>query len=225
VDLGLFRERSFTVGILTELGYFSGSASFYLIFAIYVQEGYGLDPLQAGLLAMPIGAGFLGASVFASKLARRLGKQVLAIGMLIQVVGLVLMHVTVAHVGVTGSIALLTPALLIFGAGSGLVMAPLASIVLAGVTPQHAGTGSGVLSTALQVGNALGVAIIGIVFYDKLGAVATLPAFPAAFNLSVVYLTLLGVLVAVLVQFLPGRPAPAPRPARQAATDEAASRR
>lgn len=221
VDLGLLRERPFAVGLVAELAYFSGSASFFLIFTIYLQEGYSLNAAQAGLLAMPIGVGFLGASFVATRLAGRLGKQVLAVGMLAQIAGWGLLYPIVANVGVSGAVALLTPALLILGAGSGLVMAPLASIVLMGVTPRHAGTGSGVLSTALQVGNALGVAVIGVVFYDKLGPAPAPTAFPAAFNLSVIYLIGLGVFFTLLVQYLPGRPA-AGRPAKRAAVDEVA---
>jgi predicted MFS family arabinose efflux permease len=66
------------------------------------------------------------------------------------------------------------------GAGLGAVMAPLSSAVLAGLPAQHAGTGSGVLSTVQQVGNALGVALIGLVFYGVLPAADMTRAFSAA---------------------------------------------
>jgi len=73
------------------------------------------------------------------------------------------------------------------------------------VPVQYAGSGAGVLSTALQVGNALGVAIIGIIFYGALGVAATAAAYAHAFNTSVVYLISVGIVLAVLVQFLPRR--------------------
>ncbi|MER6356458.1 MFS transporter [Streptomyces sp. NPDC001634] len=207
ISLGLFRERSFTVGIVTELVYFSSSASFFLILAIYLQQGCGLDALEAGLLALPIGLGFLVSSIYASKLAAKLGRQVLALGAAVQIVGLLALHLLVSHVGVTGELAELAPALLVYGLGSGLVMAPLVSVVLSRVSPQHAGAGSGALSTALQVGNALGVAVIGIIFYGKLdhaSPTAGLGVFATAFNSALVYLTLFSAAVVALVQFLPG---------------------
>ncbi len=50
----------------------------------------------------------------------------------------------------------------------GLVLAPLSSIVLAGLPPRHAGAAAGMLAMMQQVANALGVAIIGIIFYGAL---------------------------------------------------------
>ncbi|MEV6796036.1 MFS transporter [Streptomyces sp. NPDC051320] len=207
ITLALFRERSFTVGILTELIYFSSSASFFLILAIYLQQGCGLDALEAGLLALPIGLGFLISSIYASKLAAKLGRQVLAIGAAVQIVGLIALHLLVSHVGVDGPLAELAPALFVYGVGSGLVMAPLVSVVLSRVSPQHAGAGSGALSTALQVGNSLGVAVIGIIFYGKLdhaSPTAGPGVFGTAFNSALVWLTLFSGAVVILVQFLPG---------------------
>jgi MFS family permease len=46
----LFRERAFTVGLIAQLAFFSGMASFFLVFALYLQQGRGLDPLKAGLV-------------------------------------------------------------------------------------------------------------------------------------------------------------------------------
>jgi predicted MFS family arabinose efflux permease len=65
---------------------------------------------------------------------------------------------------------------------------------------RHAGAGAGVMSTAVQIGNALGVAVIGIIFYSPLGAAA---AYAHALLASVMYLILIGLTLALLVQFLP----------------------
>lgn len=55
IDLTLFRERAFTAGLLTQLAFTMGMAAYFLIFALYVQEGRDLDALQAGLTFVPIG--------------------------------------------------------------------------------------------------------------------------------------------------------------------------
>jgi EmrB/QacA subfamily drug resistance transporter len=207
IDLTLFKERSFSAGFLVDLAYAASTASFFLLMAIYLQEGCGLTALDAGGLALSLGLGFLFASFRAPKLAVKLGRQVLALGALIQVIGLIGLYVTVAHIGVSGSVALLAPSLLVFGIGSGLVLAPVASIALSRVAPQNAGAGAGALSTSLLVGNSLGVAIVGVVFYGRLGQAGIgSPAFATALKASLWYLGAFSILVAVLAQLLPGRP-------------------
>ena len=61
---------------------------------------------------------------------------------------------------------LLTPGLLLVGAGMGLVLTPLTTTVLVSLPAEQAGAASGALSTMQNVGNALGVALIGVVFFD-----------------------------------------------------------
>ena len=81
-------------------------------------------------------------------------------------------------------------------------LAPLAVTVLARVTPQHAGAAAGVLSTVQQVGNALGVALLGIVFYGALGG-----GVPHAFRGCLIFLIVVELVLAALVQLLPKEPA------------------
>ena len=80
-----------------------------------------------------------------------------------------------------------------------MVLVPLSAAVLRDVEPRHAGAASGVLSTAQQVGGALGVAVIGVVFYRGLHG----GTFPHAFTVSLWVLAALTLLTAGLVQALP----------------------
>jgi hypothetical protein len=89
--------------------------------------------------------------------------------------------------------------------GVSAASAPLPAIVLAGVGPRSAASASGVLSTCQQAGGAIGVAVIGVVFYRALAAHPGPGGFPDAFALGLLPLVGLGVLVALLAQFLPGR--------------------
>ena len=75
--------------------------------------------------------------------------------------------------------------------------------MLARVTPQHAGTGAGVLTTTAQIGNAIGVALMGILFYQQLVSQPHDSGYARALEVSLVYLMATGVLVALLVQLLP----------------------
>lgn len=206
MDLRLFRERAFTVGLLSQTVFYLGQASFFLMFAVYVQGGRGLDPLQAGLLFMAIGSGYTLTSLTASKVAARWGRQVIAAGAGLRIVGLLVLMVTVRQASAGSSTAWLIPGLFIDGAGMGLAVAPLASTILSRLTPQHAGAASGVLNTAVWIGNAIGVAIIGVIFYGRSDGAG----FQDAFAASLWYLCAVCLVLVATVQLLPGRPAAPP---------------
>lgn len=203
VDMTSFRERAFTAGLLGQVTFFMAMASFYLVFALYVQFGRGLDALGAGLIFVAIGAGYMATSTTARHVALRLGRQVIAAGAVLRVIGLSLLIATVALIGDRGNIAWLAPALVIDGAGMGLALAPLATTVMSRITPQHAGSASGVLNTGLQVGNALGVAVIGVIFYGRLASDHGPLAYTHAFEASLIYLIAVEVLLIAFVQLLP----------------------
>jgi hypothetical protein len=74
----------------------------------------------------------------------------------------------------------------------------MVSIVLASVDPTRAGAASGTLSTVQQVGNSLGVAVTGLVFFGALHS-----GYAAAFELSLAQLGGLLVIVAALTRLLP----------------------
>ncbi|WP_433412290.1 MFS transporter [Microtetraspora malaysiensis] len=195
IDLTLFRERAFTAGLLTQLAFTMGMAAYFLIFALYVQGGVGLDALQAGLLFAPIGAGYLAASLLAPRFVARLGRQAIALGGLVRAAGLAVLLVMVAAEAAVGC---LVPALVVDGFGMGLALAPIMSTVLARVAPHHAGSAAGVLTTTQQVGSALGVGIVGIVFYGSLPDGAG-----QAFQHGLIYLIAVALAIAGLVQLLP----------------------
>ena len=127
-------------------------------------------------------------------LARLLGRQVVAAGAVVMAAGLVLLRVAAGG----GGTGWLLPGLLVDGLGMGMVLAPLAVTVLTRVTPQHAGPAAGVLSTVQQVGNALGVALLGIVFYGALGG-----GVPHAFRGCLIFLIVVELALAGLAQLLP----------------------
>ncbi|MGX5187041.1 MFS transporter [Streptomyces avermitilis] len=204
VDPALFRQRSFTFGVSTAVVYYSGMASFFLVLALYLQQGLGLTALESGLVFLPLGVGFLTVSLSARRIAATLGRQTLAVGALVLTAGLAALFAAVQHIGTDGAVGWLVPGLTVGGAGMAMVMAPLASIALAGTDPRYAGAASGVLSTASQVGGAVGVALVGVVFYHVLGQGTGTSAYADAFTASLYLLAPLALAVAALVQFIPG---------------------
>jgi MFS family permease len=183
--------------------FWCGQASFFLVFALYLQQGRGLGALQAGLVFTILALAYLVASMRAPALAERLGRRLPALGALSLATGHALLAACVAAIGSGGSIAVLVPALLLIGAGMGLVITPLTSTVLAGVQPHQAGAASGALSTMQQVGGALGVAVTGVIFF---GAVDQ--GFAHAFELSLIQLAATCAAVAALTRLLPATSAP-----------------
>lgn len=201
----LFRERAFTAGLFACLVFYAGVASYFLVLALYLQQGRGLSPLEAGAVFTVMAVGYFATTNLSGRVVRRLGRQTLALGALIMVAGLGLQAWAVLD-GRAGESALaLLPGLAIDGAGMGLVMAPMSAMILADVSRHYAGAAAGVLATAQQVANALGVAVIGIVFYGALGIQGARAAFAPAFADSLVLLMVLSAAVAALVQFLPRR--------------------
>ena len=97
INLTLFRERAFTAGVVINLAYQLMMASFFLVLALFLQDGLGLSALQSGLIFLPLGLGYFAASVQSGKLAARLGPQVLALGALIVSAGYLLLAANLHH--------------------------------------------------------------------------------------------------------------------------------
>jgi EmrB/QacA subfamily drug resistance transporter len=194
----LFRARAFRTGLLSQLGFWAGQASYFLVLALYLQQGRGLDAMQAGLVFTILAAAYLAASLRAPALTMRHGRDVLSAGALVLGAGHGLAIAAIAVDGAHAPLALLVPGLLLAGAGMGLVIAPLATTALAGLDAQRAGAASGVLATMQNVGNAVGVAVIGVVFFGALDR-----GFGPAFELSLAVLAGLLAAVAALTRLLP----------------------
>jgi EmrB/QacA subfamily drug resistance transporter len=169
VQLGLFRQRAFAVGIAIAITFFLGVTSFALILTLFLQIGLGFGPLHAGLTFLPFSGGVLVASGAAARLAPRFGRGVTMTGALVMAGGMAGLIATVHHFGGAVTTWDLVPALVVAGLGMGTVLAPLADILLAGVQAQDAGSASGVFNTSLQLGASIGVAVIGVIFFGLLG--------------------------------------------------------
>ncbi|MGJ7611992.1 MULTISPECIES: MFS transporter [unclassified Variovorax] len=196
----LLANRRFVMGLVTTLAFYVGNASLYFVLALYLQQGLALDPLTSGIVFTSLAIGFFATSMAGARLARRFGgKPPIALGALVLAAGHALQLVNIAGwVGHSHVVALMVPLLLLQGAGLGMVMAPLVSTVLAGLPPQHAGVASGVLSMVQQASNALGVALIGILFYGRLGSAPDAAGYAGAFCVALVYLMVCALVVAVL---------------------------
>lgn len=192
IPLDLFRSRQVVVTLVVA---FVGMAAFYgLVFVqgLYFQEGRGLDPLTTGLLFLPMTGLVALLNPIAARMALRYGPVVPIVGgQLVALAGLV------GLVLAPGSAAPWVVALLMVpvGVGGSFTVPSLTSMLLDAVPAERAGTGSGVLNTARQVGGSLGVAAVGAVLAAQtdivtgqrtaLLAVAVLVAATTALSLTV----------------------------------------
>jgi len=199
VDLSVLADRTVGAGLAATGVFYAAMASFFVVLALYLQEGRGLSALGSGAVFTVVGFGYLGASMVPQSVMGRLGRQWPALGGVVMAAGYVLLALTAGGHG--GAAPLLLP-LLVTGIGMGMLTAPLTGIVLAQVAPDQAGTVSGLQSTVVQLGNSIGVAVIGLVFFNALHG-----GFPHAFRVSLIPLAALPLAAAVAIQFVP-RPAP-----------------
>jgi EmrB/QacA subfamily drug resistance transporter len=166
----LFRERGFSAGMAIAVTFFLGIASFGLVLTLFLQLGLGFTPLHAGLTFLPFSVGVLISSGAAARLAPRFGRGVTMAGALVIAAAMAGIIVTTHHYGPAVTTWELVPSLVAVGLGLGAVIAPLADIVLARVPRQDAGSASGVFNTGLQLGNSIGIAVIGVIFFGMLGS-------------------------------------------------------
>lgn len=166
MDLTLFRKRSFSLGLLLVICVYALLTSYYLSLAVSLQDGLGFSALQSGLVYAPAAVMFFIFGMVAGRLVPKYGRRVLEVGSIVLAIG----YLSTAVVLLTGgpmSPATVIPTLMLQSVGGGLLITPLLNSVLARIEPAAVGMASGALSTAQQVGAALGVAVIGVVFFTS----------------------------------------------------------
>ncbi|HEY2242305.1 MAG TPA: MFS transporter [Streptosporangiaceae bacterium] len=216
VDLSVLADRAVSAGLVATGVFYAAMASFFVVLALYLQEGRGLSALGSGAVFTVVGAGYLAASMVGPAMTARLGRQWPALGGVVMAAGYAALAVVS---GPSASTPLLLLPLLVAGIGMGMLTAPLTGIVLAQVGPRQAGTVSGLQSTVVQLGNSIGVAVIGVVFFGALSDAhgALHQGIPHAFQVSLMLLAALPLAAALAIQFVPRLgPAGPPEPAEPA---------
>ncbi|MEO8126407.1 MAG: MFS transporter [Bryobacteraceae bacterium] len=184
VELSLFHDRVFVIGLISGVCFFSGAAAFFLISTVYLQNGLGYSPREAGLTFASFAIAFLGSSLASVRVQPKLGSRIINLGAALMITGLTALLFLTAWRGVSLGGFELAPVLLIYGTGQGFVMPTLVSTILINIRSQDAGSASGVLSTVQQVSFATGVAVIGTVFFSALGESTSPEAFIHALRVA-----------------------------------------
>jgi EmrB/QacA subfamily drug resistance transporter len=152
------RGGSFLATLIASAGMFG----VFLFLTYYLQTTLGYSPVRTGLAFLPMVA-FLSAvaAVATTRLLPRFGPRPLVpAGMVIAAAGLLLLTRIGLH---SGYVSTILPALLVVGAGIGLVFAPAFNTATLGVAPADAGVASALVNTTQQVGGSVGTALLNTV--------------------------------------------------------------
>ncbi len=169
MPLSLFNARIFDLGMLTILVFYGGNTALFFVFVLYLQIGLGFSALAAGLTFVPLSLSFVLSSLLSPRLVPLFGTWVVRGGTIIMVLGELWTLLTVQQAGLVVQGQQLLAPFLVIGIGQGMILALLIPMILTGIQVHHAGAASGVLTTTMQIAGALGVAVIGIIFFAVLG--------------------------------------------------------
>jgi EmrB/QacA subfamily drug resistance transporter len=161
LPLSLFRERNFTVGNLATLTTYLGLGGVIFLLPVFLQEVSGYSPVQAGLALLPVTSLMILLSPRFGALADRIGSRaLLSLGPLVAGCGVWLLTRVDMHGNYVTDVL---PALIVFGLGLAMLVAPLTATVLGGVEEAHAGVAAAVNTTLSRVAQLFAVAVLGAV--------------------------------------------------------------
>ncbi|GHF17311.1 DHA2 family efflux MFS transporter permease subunit [Streptomyces griseoluteus] len=212
VELSLFRVRSFAAGIAVQTVFGVALGVFFLVWTLYMQIGLGWSVLRAGLTGVPFSLAVSTAAALSVQfLVPRFGRKVLQAGALTMGLGVLLYIWESDRYGLAIASWQMALPLVVMGAGMGLIVAPLTDAVLSEVPREHAGSASGLINTVQQMGNALGLGLVSVVFFgqiaDRITPAQAGPAFVGAFQHALWWVAGVMGVIFLLMSALPKRPA------------------
>jgi EmrB/QacA subfamily drug resistance transporter len=161
VPLSIFRVEGLAAADATQLLFGAGFIAMFFFLTLYMQTVLGYSPIQAGAAYLPLTVGVIVAAGIASQLFQRIGtKPVITVGGIVGAGGLFWL----SRIPVDGSyLADLLPGIVLIGFGAGAAFVAITTAANAGVGEERAGLAAGLLNTSLQLGGALGLAILSAV--------------------------------------------------------------
>jgi EmrB/QacA subfamily drug resistance transporter len=169
IPLRIFRSRTVTGANLVQALVVAGMFSMFFLGSLYLQRVLGFDALQIGLAFLPttLIMGTLSLR-YSETLMTRFGPRAMLLpGLVLIAAGLGLL----ARVPVHGSyVRDVLPTLVLVGTGIGISFPSLMTLAMSGATPEDAGLASGLVNTTVQIGGALGLAVLATLAASRDGA-------------------------------------------------------
>ena len=168
IEPSVFTHRGYSAGALVLMLYFGGMIGSMLALTLFLQLGEGFTAIHAGLTVAPFALGTaITAPAGAGMMQRLGGRTMIQAGSLISLVGyaaVALILTGTTHVSTWG----LFGPLLVVGMGMGLFVVSAFDTIVAAVTDRELGSASGALNAIQQLGGAIGIAVLGTVFFTTL---------------------------------------------------------
>jgi DHA2 family multidrug resistance protein-like MFS transporter len=158
IDVNLFRIPSFNASLVINFLTIFVAIGYFLFVAQYLQLVVGLSPLVAGLCSVPSAIGFIVGSNLAPPLVRRFRPgNVMGAFLLLSAGGLVLL----TQVGVADGLVIVILASVVIALGLAPVLTLTTDLIVGSAPPERAGAASGISETAVELGGALGISVLG----------------------------------------------------------------
>ena len=202
IDLRFFRSAPFSGATVIAISAFAALGGFLFLSTLYLQNVRGLDARHAGLWMLPLAAP---AFVCAPLSGRLVGSRGPRVPLLIAGCAMTASAVLFAAFEAETSNATLLLGYVLFGVGFGFVNAPITHTAVSGMPRAQAGVAAAVASTSRQLGQTLGVAVVGAVLASGVGSSSYKAAFVSAARPGWWILTACGVLVLALGAVTSGR--------------------
>jgi EmrB/QacA subfamily drug resistance transporter len=194
IDVRFFKSAPFTGATLIAVCAFGALSGALFLNTLYLQDVRHLSPLHAGMYLLPLAAMTI---VFGPLSGRLVGNSGSRLPLAVAGIAITVSALMFTRITTTTAPLYLLAANLVFGIGFGLVNPPITNTAVAGMPAAQAGVAAAVASTSRQVGNTLGVAIVGAIVSS--GAAAAIgPGFTTASHAAWWIVTGLGVTVFVL---------------------------
>ncbi|MFJ8308047.1 MULTISPECIES: MFS transporter [unclassified Streptomyces] len=170
IDLRFFRSAPFSGATVIAVSAFAALSGFLFLNTLYLQNARGLSALNAGLYMLPMAALTF---VCAPLSGRLVGSRGPRLSLLIAGIAMAASGLLFAALDAQHTTALLFTGYVLFGLGFGMVNAPITNTAVSGMPRSQAGVAAAVASTSRQIGQTLGVAVIGAVLAGGMAGAAS----------------------------------------------------
>jgi EmrB/QacA subfamily drug resistance transporter len=166
MDLMLFRDRTYSLALITIFAVLFAAYGMLLVITQYLQNVRGFSPVAAGLLLLSYSASMMIVSMTAGKLVGVAGsRRLILLGLASQMIGLAILIV-----GLQVSTVAVSAGLVFAGVGAALCLTPITSLAMTAVPAERAGMASGIMSVQRALGSTVGFAVLGSILAAALTA-------------------------------------------------------
>ncbi|MFE9283695.1 MFS transporter [Nocardiopsis alba] len=169
VVLSIFRGRAFPGGLCAQLLFGLLSGMFFITWTLYLQRGLDMSPIEAAMAFVLITLGEMAGVAVAVRTAGRFARRLPQAGALLGLGTVVAYALLIGTRQEDLTLWEMAVPVLLFGVAAGMIAGPLADLSLSKIPEENSGSASGLFSTSIHLGMALGTALTALVFFSVTG--------------------------------------------------------